>query len=66
MNCAKLALIFGLIMVDAAALQASNPIKLVRQPFSNGEVIKPNMQAQEQMGTGDLTDAARIVDARLS
>jgi tetratricopeptide (TPR) repeat protein len=43
MNCAKLALVFGLLIVDAAALQASNPIKLVRQPFSNGEAIKLNM-----------------------
>ena len=50
----KLVLIFALIIVGASELRASNPIKLIRQPFSNGEAIKLNMQAQEQMTKGDL------------
>jgi tetratricopeptide (TPR) repeat protein len=62
MNAAKLVLLFALVIVDAPALQASNPIKLVRQPFSNGEAIKLNMQAQEQMQKGDLTSAARTIE----
>ena len=57
----KLVLIFALIIVGASELRASNPIKLIRQPFSNGEAIKLNMQAQEQMTKGDLAGAERSV-----
>jgi hypothetical protein len=42
--------------------QAVTPIKVVRQPFSNGEAIKLDFQAQEQMKKGDLTSAARTTE----
>lgn len=42
-------------------MHAENQIKLVRQPFANGEAIKLNVQAQEQMRKGDLTSAERSV-----
>jgi tetratricopeptide (TPR) repeat protein len=61
MNWAKLVLVFGLVVVDASALQASNPIKLVRQLLSNGEAIKLNFQAQDQMKKGDLAGAAQTI-----
>jgi tetratricopeptide (TPR) repeat protein len=61
MKAAKLVLIFALAIMGAPVVQASNPIKLVRQPFSNGEAIKLNMQAQEQMDKGDLAGAERSV-----
>jgi hypothetical protein len=62
MKAANLSLLFALAIMDASVLQASNPIKLVRQPFSNGEAIKLNMQAQEQMQKGDLSSAARTIE----
>jgi tetratricopeptide (TPR) repeat protein len=62
MRRAKLILLFALVVVDAPVLRASNPIKLVRQPFSNGEAIKLDMQAQEQMQKGELSSAARTID----
>ena len=50
-----------LLVVDAWMMQASNPIRLVRQPLSNGEAIKLNFQAQDQMMKGDLAGAARTI-----
>ena len=62
MKAANLVLLFVLVTVDAPMLEASNPIKLVRQPLSNGEAIKLNFQAQEQMLKGDLTGATRTME----
>jgi tetratricopeptide (TPR) repeat protein len=62
MKAANLVLLFVLVTVDAPMLEASNPIKLVRQPLSNGEAIKLNFQAQEQMLKGDLTGATRTIE----
>jgi tetratricopeptide (TPR) repeat protein len=62
MKAANFVLIFVLIGAHAPVLQASNPIKLVRQPLSNGEAIKLNMDAQEQMMKGDLASAARTIE----
>jgi tetratricopeptide (TPR) repeat protein len=56
-----LILIFILFHADGRVVTAVNPIKLVREPFSNGEAIKLNDQAQEQMKKGDLTGAARTI-----
>src|SRR5882724_5014847 len=53
------------MIVDASVLEASKPIELVRQPFSNGEAIKLNLQAQEQLGKGDLKDGARTLVAAM-
>ena len=50
-----------LLVVDAWMMQASNPIRRVRQPLSNGEAIKLNFQAQDQMMKGDLAGAARTI-----
>lgn len=61
MNAAKLVPFFMVIIVGAPSTQAVTPIKLVRQPFSNGEAIKLNSQAQEQMQKGDLAGAERSV-----
>jgi tetratricopeptide (TPR) repeat protein len=61
MKRAKLVLFFVLLTLGAPVLSASTPIKLARQPFSNGEAIKLNMQAQEQMQKGDLTSAAQTI-----
>ena len=61
MKAAKVLLSLVVLTVDTSALQASNPIKLARQPFSNGEAIKLNMQAQDQMTKGDLATAARMI-----
>jgi len=58
---ATLVLIFILLAVNAGVVQAVNPIRLVRQPLSNGEAIKLNEQAQEQMKKDDLTGAARTI-----
>jgi tetratricopeptide (TPR) repeat protein len=49
------------IVVEVTAIQAAQPIKLVRQPLSNGEAIKLNMTAQEQMMKGDLAGAAQTI-----
>jgi tetratricopeptide (TPR) repeat protein len=46
----------------ATAIEGAQPIKLVRERFANGEAIKLNMQAQEQMKKGDLADAARTIE----
>ncbi|SRR6266481_1813305 len=62
MKAANLVLLFVLVTVDAPMLEASNPIKLVRQPLSNGEAIKLNFQAQEQMLKGDLIGATRTIE----
>jgi tetratricopeptide (TPR) repeat protein len=61
MKRAKLALFFVLLIVEAPMLQASNPIKLVREPLSNGEAINLNLRAQEQMKKGDLAGAAGTI-----
>ena len=61
MKRATLVLVFILLHLDAVVVKAVNPIKLVRQPFSNGEAIKLNDQAEEQMKKGDLTGAARTI-----
>ncbi len=61
MKSATLVLIFILLAVNAGVVQAVNPIRLVRQPLSNGEAIKLNEQAQEQMKKDDLTGAARTI-----
>jgi len=58
---ATLVLIFILLAVNAGVVQAVNPIRLVRQPLSNGEAIKLNEQAQEQIKKDDLTGAARTI-----
>jgi tetratricopeptide (TPR) repeat protein len=62
MRAAKRLLLLVLATVNASVLEASNPIKLTRQPFSNGEAIKLDMQAQEQMQKGDLAGAARTIE----
>ena len=54
-------LVFALLHLEAGIIKAVNPIRLVRQPFSNGEAIKLNDQAEEQMKGGDLTGAARTI-----
>jgi tetratricopeptide (TPR) repeat protein len=61
MKRATLVLVFILLHVDAWVVKAVNPIELVREPFSNGEVIKLNLQAQEQLKKDDLTGAARTI-----
>ena len=62
MKAANLVLLFALVIANAPLLQAANPIKLVRQPLSNGEAIKLNMDAQEQMMKGDLAGAAETIE----
>jgi tetratricopeptide (TPR) repeat protein len=62
MKVAKLVLLFVLVTGDGPMLEGSNPIKLVRQPLSNGEAIKLNFQAQEQMLKDDLAGATRTIE----
>ena len=61
MKRATLVGVFVLLIADTWVMQASNPIELVREPSSNGEAIKLNLQAQEQMMEGDLAGAARTI-----
>jgi tetratricopeptide (TPR) repeat protein len=60
MRALHLALLLIMMVAGAPGLQAI-PIKLVRDRFANSEVIKLNMQAQEQMMNGDLANAARTI-----
>jgi tetratricopeptide (TPR) repeat protein len=60
MRRAILVLFFALLHVKGV-VKAVNPIELVRQPFSNGEAIKLNEQAEEQMKKADLTGATRTI-----
>jgi Tfp pilus assembly protein PilF len=62
MRTEKLILLFALVIVHASVSQAANTIKLVRDRSANGEAIKLDMQAQEQMQKGDLAGAARTID----
>jgi tetratricopeptide (TPR) repeat protein len=61
MRTVKVILLFVLVIVHASVSQASNTIKLVRDRSANGEAIKLDMQAQEQMQKGDLAGAARTI-----
>ena len=54
MKTAKLVLFLMVVIAGTPSMQAVTPIKVVRQPFSNGEAIKLDFQAQEQMKKGDL------------
>jgi tetratricopeptide (TPR) repeat protein len=62
MRTVKLILLFALVIVHASVSQASNTIKLVRDRSANGEGIKLDMQAQEQMQKGDLAGAGRTIE----
>jgi tetratricopeptide (TPR) repeat protein len=62
MKVSKLLVSLVALAAGASILQASNPIKLVRQPFSNGEAIKLNTQAQDQMTKGDLASATHTIE----
>jgi|ERR1043166_65228 Tfp pilus assembly protein PilF len=62
MRTAKLILLFALVIVHTSVSQAANTIKLVRHRSANGEAIKLDMQAQEQMQKGDLAGAARTIE----
>jgi tetratricopeptide (TPR) repeat protein len=62
MKATSLLLLLIVASVAVSVVQASHPIKLVRQPFSNGEAIKLDMQAQDQITKGDLTNAARTIE----
>jgi tetratricopeptide (TPR) repeat protein len=62
MRPAKLVLLFAAALLGARAMDAEKPIKLVRSRFVNGEVIKLDMLAQEQILKGDLASAARTIE----
>jgi hypothetical protein len=53
MRTAKLIMLFAFVVVHASVSQASNTIKLVRDRFANGEAIKLDMEAQEQIQKGE-------------
>ena len=61
MRAPQRTLLLVAIVVEVMAIQAAQPIKLVRQPFANGEAIKLNTQAQDQMMKGDLAGAERTI-----
>jgi tetratricopeptide (TPR) repeat protein len=65
MKAAKLVLFLAAIIAGVPAAQAEKSIRVVRERFANGEAIKLDLQAQEQMGKGDLTSAARTIDLAL-
>jgi tetratricopeptide (TPR) repeat protein len=62
MRAVKIILLFALVIAHTSVSQASNTIKLVRDRFANGEAIKLDMQAQEQMQKDDLAGAARTIE----
>jgi tetratricopeptide (TPR) repeat protein len=62
MNITKHVLFLALVFGAVPTMQAEKTIELVRERFSNGEAIKLNLQAQEQMDKGDLTDAAQTLE----